>query len=99
MPSRVNRQWRLAARPVGLAKESDFAWHEEPVPEPADGQVLIRNIYLSLDPTNRNWMRDAPSYLPAVGLGEVMRGITLGVVEQSRTPQLSEGTIVRAALG
>ena len=43
MPSRVNRQWRLAARPVGLAKESDFAWHEEPVPEPADGQVLIRN--------------------------------------------------------
>ena len=43
MPSRVNRQWRLATRPVDLAKESDFAWHEEAVPEPADGQVLIRN--------------------------------------------------------
>lgn len=43
MPSRVNRQWRLAARPAGLAKESDFAWYEEPVPEPAGGQVLIPN--------------------------------------------------------
>ena len=55
MPERVNQQWRLAARPTGLLKESDFKLTAEPVPEPGEGQVLIRNLYLSLDPTNRGW--------------------------------------------
>ena len=46
----LNRQWRLAARPSGLPKESDFSWHEEPVAEPGDGELLVRNLYLSLAP-------------------------------------------------
>ena len=84
MKAKVNRQWRLAARPSGLIKESDFEWHEEPIPTLSKGQILIRNIYLSLDPANRNWLRDVQSYIPPVAIGDVMRGITIGVVEQSR---------------
>jgi NADPH-dependent curcumin reductase CurA len=53
MRGKVNRQWRLAARPVGLIKESDFEWHEEPIPTLSEGEILVRNIYLSLDPANR----------------------------------------------
>jgi NADPH-dependent curcumin reductase CurA len=52
----MNRQWRLACHPVGMCKESDLEWREERIPVPGDGQVLVRNIYLSLDPTNRIWM-------------------------------------------
>ena len=95
----MNRQWRLAARPVGPVKDSDFEWREEPVPEPAEGQVLVRNVYLSLDPAARGWIRDAPSYMPVVGLGDVMRGIAIGVVEASRHPGFSEGDLVRGMLG
>ena len=62
--SKVNRRWRLAARPVGLIKESDFALREEQVPTPKEGQVLIRNLYLSLDPTMRSWVSDVPTYFP-----------------------------------
>ena len=72
--SKVNRRWRLAARPVGLIKESDFALREEQVPTPKEGQVLIRNLYLSLDPTMRSWVSDVPTYFPPVPIGEVMWG-------------------------
>jgi len=99
MADRVNRQWRLAARPVGMARPSDFAWREEGVSEPGEGQVLARNIYLSLDPAGRGWMRDANSYVPPVRIGEVMRGIGLGVVEQSRHKHIAEGDIVSGMLG
>jgi len=61
--------------------------------------VLVRNIYLSLDPTHRIWMSDQDQYLPPVQIGEVMRGGAIGVVEQSRDPGLPEGTIVNAGLG
>ena len=95
----VNRQWRLAARPVGLVKESDFEWREEPVPTPGEGELLIRNLYLSLDPTNRGWMNETATYLPPITLGTVMRGITLGVVEQSRHTRFPEGILVQGMLG
>jgi len=95
---RTNQQWRLAARPVGLFKNSDFAWHEEPVPALADGSVLVRVIYLSLDPTNIiAATRD--SYVPAVPLGEVMRGLGIGIVEESRHPSLAPGDIVQGMFG
>lgn len=74
MGAKINRQWRLATRPIGLIKESDFEWHEEPVPTPRDNEILVRNIYLSLDPANRGWVREAKSYIPPVAIGEVMRG-------------------------
>lgn len=95
----LNRRCVLAARPVGLIKEADFTWRTEPVPDPGPGQILVHNLYLSLDPTMRGWVSDRPSYVPPVGIGEVMRGITLGVVEQSRNPQLPEGTMVTGLLG
>src|SRR5262245_37076530 len=98
MANRINHQWRLAARPEGLIKESDFNWVEDAVPELQDGQILIRNLYLSLDPTMRMWAtRD--TYLPVVKIGEVMRGGTIGVVEESRNPKFKEGEHVTGLLG
>ena len=66
---------------------------------PADGQVLVRNRYLSLDPTNRIWASGAQSYLPAMKLGEVMRGVTLGEVIASRDPRVEVGACVTGLLG
>jgi NADPH-dependent curcumin reductase CurA len=95
---RTNQQLLLTARPQGLFKESDFAWHEAPVPELSNGDVLVRNVYLSLDPTNRVWATQ-DSYMPMVPLGSVMRGGAVGVVEESRNPAFSPGDIVQGLLG
>jgi NADPH-dependent curcumin reductase CurA len=99
MEAKINRQWRLAARPTGLIKESDFEWHEEAVPSPGENDILVRNIYLSLDPANRGWVREAKSYVPPVAIGEVMRGTTIGVVEQSHHGDFQAGDIVQGVLG
>lgn len=99
MGAKVNRQWRLAVRPIGFIKESDFEWREEPVPTPGEGEILVRNIYLSLDPANRGWVREVKSYIPTVAIGEVMRGITIGVVEQSHHADFQAGDIVQGILG
>jgi len=99
MTELVNRQWRLAARPEGLIEESDFEWVEEPVGDLEDGQVLVRNIYLSLDPANRGWVGKGPSYVEPVQIGEVMRGLAVGVVEASRNDQFTEGDIVFGSIG
>jgi NADPH-dependent curcumin reductase CurA len=99
MTERINRQWRLAARPVGLFKESDFKWTQEPVPELKDGEVLVHNKYLSLDPTNRGWAGEIDTYLPAVKLGDVMRGGAIGVVEESRNTDFKVGDHVSGLLG
>lgn len=99
MSNRVNRKWRLAARPVGLMKPSDFEWREEAAPAPGDGQVLVRNIYLSLDPASRAWVSEGETYLPPVPLGEVMRGVAVGVVEESRSEGFREGDLVQGMLG
>ncbi|QYX31830.1 NADP-dependent oxidoreductase [Sphaerospermopsis torques-reginae] len=99
MKSSINRQWRLASRPVGDIKVSDFEYREEPIPIPKDGEILIRNIYLSLDPTHRIWMSDRPQYMPPVELGEVMRGMTIGVVEESKNPKFQRGDLVSGLLG
>lgn len=80
-------------------KESNFTWREERVPDLEPGHVLVRNIYLSLDPTNRGWVQPQPTYMPPVSLGEVMRGIAIGVVEESRDPALKPGDLVQGMLG
>jgi NADPH-dependent curcumin reductase CurA len=95
----MNRQWLLASRPVGYLKKTDFEWRQSPVPTPAEGEVLVRNIYLSLDPTNRGWVNDMDTYLPPVGIGEVMRGGTIGIVERSRNAAFKEGMKVSGLLG
>jgi NADPH-dependent curcumin reductase CurA len=99
MGAKTNRQWRLAVRPSGLIKEADFEWREEPVPTPGENEFLVRNIYLSLDPANRGWIREAKSYIPPVTIGEVMRGITIGVVAQSRHADFQAGDVVQGVLG
>jgi hypothetical protein len=96
---RINRQWRLKSRPTGTLGADNFEWREESVPALADGQILVRNIYLSLDPTNRIWASETESYLPPVELGEVMRGGAIGVVEESRAPHYRNGDIVAGLLG
>jgi NADPH-dependent curcumin reductase CurA len=99
MTAKVNRQWLLAARPTGPIKVSDFKFVEQPLPILNEGEVLVRNLLLSLDPTNRVWMQASESYLPPVGIGEVMRGGTIGVVEQSRNAAFKEGMHVQGLLG
>lgn len=95
----VNRQWRLARRPEGFVRESDFEWVEEPAPVPGEGEVLVRTLYLSLDPAMRAWMTDRPSYIPPVGIGEVMRAGGVGQVVESRSPGFREGQFVQGLFG
>ena len=95
----VNHQVRLAARPVGLPKASDWDHTEELVAEPRDGEVLVKVIYLSLDPAMRGWMNDARSYIPPVGIGEVMRAGGAGQVVTSRHAGFAEGDFVTGVTG
>jgi NADPH-dependent curcumin reductase CurA len=94
-----NRQITLAARPIGLPKESDFRLVESPVPTPGPDEVLVRTLYLSLDPYMRGRMNDAKSYAPPVQIGEVMVGGTVCRVEQSNDPNFQPGDIVVANTG
>ncbi len=95
----MNRQFLLAQRPTGLVERSTLELVERAVPEPGDGQVVVRNLLLSLDPTNRVWMNEADSYLPAVPIGAVMRGIAAGRVVASRAKGLATGDLVTGLLG
>ncbi len=95
----MNQQWILASRPVGLPKASDFEWKETEIPDLNDGEVLVRVLQLSLDPASRGWMSDNKSYLPPVQIGDVMRGIGVGVVEKSKSETMPEGTLVQGMLG
>lgn len=99
MSSQVNRQIILAARPHGAPKASDFQIVERPVPTPADGQVLVRNILLSLDPFNRILMGNANSDQPPLELGATMFGFTVAVVEASNHPGFAVGDHVSGFLG
>jgi NADPH-dependent curcumin reductase CurA len=91
--------WRLARRPVGDLADHDLVLEEAPAGAPGAGEVLVRVLWLSLDPTYRAWMSDLPGYLPPVKLGEVMRGMGLGEVVESRHVGLPVGTLVSGVLG
>src|SRR5436309_15574997 len=95
----MNAQWRLAARPVGLPKSSDWEWVQEPAPEAADGQFRVELEYLSIDPAMRGWMNAGRSYLPPVEIGEVMRAMTIGEVVASRNPSFAVGDRVHGTFG
>src|SRR5438067_4186147 len=94
-----NRQLRLASRPSGLPSADNFDLTEEPLPSPGDGEALVKVLYISLDPAMRGWMNDVPSYVPPVGLGEVMRALGAGVVVASKTPELAAGDHVVGIFG
>jgi NADPH-dependent curcumin reductase len=89
--SLVNHQVRLAARPAGMPKPSDWSYTEEPVAEPAEGGVLLKTLALSLDPAMRGWMNEGKSYIPPVGIDEVMRAGGIGVVIASKNPAFAVG--------
>ena len=94
-----NRQYRLAARAVGLPRPSDCNYTTEAVPEPADGQVLVKVLQLSLDPAMRGWMNEGRSYIPPVGIGEVMRALGVGKVLASKNPKFAAGDMVSGGFG
>lgn len=98
MADRINRQWRLARRPRGMVQAEDFRWVEGPAPAPGEGEVLVRNLYLSCDPTQLGWMSQ-DTYLPAVAIGEVMRSVAGGVVVESRHPAFAPGQLVTGMFG
>jgi len=94
-----NRQVLLASRPQGQVSEDNFRIVETPLAPPGDGEVLVRNEWLSLDPYMRGRMNDAKSYVPPVQLGEVMVGQTVGEVVESRDPAFRPGNKVLTSLG
>lgn len=95
----TNRQWLLAKRPHGMVGKENFEYKESVIPTPGDGEVLVRNLYLSFDPTQRGWMEDAESYLPPVQLGEPMRAGSVGQVAESNHPDFAIGDLVQTTGG
>jgi NADPH-dependent curcumin reductase CurA len=94
-----NRQWVLVRRPKGMIDPSLWELRESEVPKLQDGQALVRVLYLSFDPTQRGWLEDRPSYIPPVGLGEVMRAGAIGQVVESRSPDVRPGELVQGMFG
>ncbi|MGA9511131.1 MAG: NADP-dependent oxidoreductase [Candidatus Sulfotelmatobacter sp.] len=95
----TNHKFLLAARPVGMPKRSDWTFVEEPVREPAEGELLVQVLYISLDPAMRGWINDVRSYVPPVQIGELMRALAIGVVTASRNPAFAAGDHVSGAFG
>ena len=95
----TNHQIRLAARPNGLPKRDGWNFTTEPVQEPVDGGVLLKTLSLSLDPAMRGWMNEGKSYIPPVGIGEVMRAGGIGKVLASKNPAFAAGDIVSCTPG
>jgi NADPH-dependent curcumin reductase CurA len=99
MPENVNRQVRLAARPVGLPKRSDWSFTEEAPRVPAEGEILVKVSHVSLDPAMRGWMNEGRSYIAPVAIGEVMRAGGAGRVVASKNPAFREGDAVAGNFG
>ena len=99
MTDDVNRRYVLRERPSGRIDDSTFELVEEPVPEPGAGQALVRNLYVSVDPTNRAWIGEEPTYLPPVAIGECMRSVGLGRVISSDDDTYPEGSLVTGLVG
>ena len=92
------RQWLLACRPYGPIQDSDFNFVETDAPTPGAAEVLVRNLVLSCDPTQRGWMA-MDTYLPAVKIGEVVRSIGAGRIVTSNNPDFAVGDIVAGLTG
>jgi NADPH-dependent curcumin reductase CurA len=93
-----NRQWLLARRPHGAIQDSDFNFVETDAPTPGEGEVLVRNLMLSCDPTQRGWIA-FDTYLPAVKIGEVVRSLGAGRIVASNNPDFSVGDVVSGLTG
>src|SRR5882724_9949702 len=93
-----NRKWVLKARPQGMVERANFEWREEPKPEVREGEFLVRNLWLSCDPTQRGWM-EIDTYVPAIPLGEVMRSVSAGVIVESKLSGFAPGDRIAGAYG
>lgn len=99
MAAPENRCVVLNARPVGVPGPGFFDVVSRAVPEPGDGEFLVRNLYLSVDPAMRGWVNDAPNYSPPVPVGDVMRAIAVGEVTDSKHPDYAPGDRVCGTFG
>jgi NADPH-dependent curcumin reductase CurA len=97
--ARVNRQIILKSRPDGIPHADNFEIVERPLPAPGPGQLLVRNIYLSVDPAMRGWVSAVANYSKPVGIGEVMRAYAAGRIEASRDSRFKEGDFVTGQFG
>ena len=95
----MNKQWILSKFPVGEIKEGDLVYQESEISSLNEGEILIKNIYLSLDPANRGWMSGQKSYVDAMKIGDIMRGGTIGVVEETNNNDFQKGDVVNAMGG
>lgn len=96
---KLNHQFRLAARPQGLPKETDWHYTEEKIPELNAGEFLVKILYISLDPAMRGWMNEDRSYIPPVNIGDVMRAIAVGRVITSKNAAFAVGDHVSGLFG
>jgi NADPH-dependent curcumin reductase CurA len=95
----TNHQFRLASRPVGLPNRSNWNFTEEAVGEPREGEIVVQVLYISLDPAMRGWMNEGKSYIPPVGIGEVMRALGAGKVIASNFAGIAAGDHVSGVFG
>ncbi len=99
MAATINRQWILSKRPEGLIEDNTFELVESTVVPPQEGEFLVRNLYLSFDPTQRGWLNDTRGYVEPVQLGEIMRASSVGQVVESRHADFSVGDLVVGGFG
>ena len=93
--SEENRRYALAERPEGLIDDNTFTLETNPVPEIGEGEALVKVKWISIDPTNRTWIGEEPTYLPPVQIGETMRALGLGEVVASNNGNYPVGSLVR----
>jgi NADPH-dependent curcumin reductase len=89
----------LNARPVGVPGPEYFKIEQRPIRDPSEGEFLVRNLYLSVDPAMRGWVNDAPNYSPPVPVGDVMRALAVGEIIESRHPDYAPGDRVCGTFG
>jgi len=94
-----NRMVKLARRPTGMITRQDFMIEDGPIPQPGANELRVRVGYVSLDPAMRGWVNEGRSYIPPVGIGEVMRSFSAGTVEASNNPQFKPGDAVTGMFG
>src|ERR1700716_571152 len=94
-----NKEIRLASRPVGMPTADNFHFVDADVPQPSDGEVLVRTLYISVDPYLRGRMREGRSYVAPFQIGAVITSVVVGEVVESRSPEFQPGDIVTGMLG
>ena len=94
-----NRQWRLASHPKGMVREADFKLHEDRLPEPSDGEFVVKVDYLAFDPAMRAWITGVDTYVSGIKVGDLMRGMGVGHVIASRNAAFPEGALVSGFFG